>query len=136
MTFAPSSSTTPGPLAEMASGGELSRVLLAMSLVTVTEHVVAVFDEIDAGIGGEVGQLVGECLKELSERQQVIVVTHLASIAAKADHHAVIERFGEGPSTVRTLADDERIGEIARMLAGESGLTESRALAERLLRAT
>ena len=126
----------PGPVQALASGGELSRLLLAISLETVSDGVVAVFDEVDAGIGGSVAQQIGDCLAELAARQQVIVVTHLASVAARADRHFVVDKeVGElsSVSTVREVRGEERVSEIARMLAGESELRESRALAERLL---
>jgi DNA repair protein RecN (Recombination protein N) len=126
----------PGPLQSLASGGELSRVLLALSLETVHDEVVAVFDEVDAGIGGQVAQQIGDCLRELGQRQQVLAVTHLASVAAKADHHFVIDksvRRGTTTTTIRSLDGDARVLEIARMLAGDETTDESRALALRLL---
>jgi DNA repair protein RecN (Recombination protein N) len=125
-----------GPLGSLASGGELSRVLLAISLETVDDDLVAVFDEVDAGVGGSVAQQIGECLSELATRQQVIVVTHLASVAARAQRHFVVDKVvgaDDAITTVREVRGEERVAEIARMLAGESGLRESRALAERLL---
>jgi DNA repair protein RecN (Recombination protein N) len=135
LRFSPDPSTAPGALQAMASGGELARVLLAISLETVSDGVVAVFDEIDSGVGGSVAQQIGECLHELAQRQQVIVVTHLASIAARADRHFVVEKNGAGGavSNVRPVIGDDRVSEIARMLAGDSQRRESRALAERLL---
>ncbi len=134
--FTPNPGLPEGPLQALASGGELSRVLLALSLETVHEDVVAVFDEVDAGVGGQVAQQIGECLAELGRRQQVLAVTHLASVAARADHHFVIEksvRDGVSTTTVRRVTGDDRVGEIARMLAGDEITTESRALASRLL---
>lgn len=125
-----------GPLAALASGGELSRVLLAISLETADADAVAVFDEIDAGLGGQVAQQIGECLGELSRRQQVLAVTHLASVAARADRHFVIDKSleaGRTTTTVRPVEGEERVSEIARMLAGEGGGEESLALARRLL---
>ncbi|HUX04139.1 MAG TPA: AAA family ATPase [Acidimicrobiales bacterium] len=126
----------PGPLSSLASGGELSRVLLALSLETVHEDVVAVFDEVDAGIGGQVAQQIGECLRELGRHQQVLAVTHLASVAAQAQHHFLIEKLSDGAravTSVRRVTGEERVNEIARMLAGDVMTTESRALAQRLL---
>ncbi len=124
-----------GPLAALASGGELSRVLLAISLETSSSSVVAVFDEIDAGVGGQTAEQIGECLSELATRQQVFVVTHLASVASRADHHFAVEKEivnGVTSTSVRELTDTERVTEIARMLSGT--LTdESRALAVQLL---
>jgi DNA repair protein RecN (Recombination protein N) len=125
----------PGPLHQLASGGELARVLLAISLETLSDGVVAVFDEVDAGIGGAVAEQIGECLHELATRQQVIVVTHLASIAALADRHFVVRgSTTESPhATVSVVSGEDRITEIARMLAGESAPREARALADQLL---
>lgn len=134
--FTPNPGQPEGPLQALASGGELSRVLLALSLETVDEDVVAVFDEVDAGIGGQVAQQIGECLAELGARQQVLAVTHLASVAAKANHHFVIEKIvrdGVSRTALRIVTGDERIGEIARMLAGDEHATDSRAVARRLL---
>ena len=125
-----------GPLQALASGGELSRVLLALSLETAHPDVVAVFDEVDAGIGGQVAQQIGECLQEVARGQQVLAVTHLASVAAKADHHFVCEKFVHGSATattVRPISGDERVEEIARMLAGDDVTAQSRALAAQLL---
>ena len=125
-----------GPLQALASGGELSRVLLALSLETVHDDVVAVFDEVDAGVGGQVAQQIGECLRELGHNQQVLAVTHLASVAAKADHHFVIDKtihHGAALTTIRAVKGDERINEIARMLAGDDLTVESTALAQQLL---
>ena len=125
-----------GPLSSLASGGELSRVLLAISLETAHRDVVAVFDEIDAGLGGQVAQQIGECLYEVGRAQQVLAITHLASVAARADHHFVIEKvMSEGTTTtnVREVSGDERVREVARMLAGDTVTEESRALASQLL---
>ena len=125
-----------GPLQALASGGELSRVLLALSLETAHADVVAVFDEIDAGVGGLTAQQIGECLREVAEVQQVIAITHLASVAAQAAHHFVIEKAVSGGVTstrVRALDKDERVREIARMLAGNADSDEAHALARRLL---
>jgi DNA repair protein RecN (Recombination protein N) len=125
-----------GPLSALASGGELSRVLLALSLETSNDDIVTVFDEVDAGVGGQVAQQIGECLREVGQRQQVLAVTHLASVAAKADQHFVIEKtIGTNTVTtaVRALHGDERVNEIARMLAGDEITPESRALARQML---
>jgi DNA repair protein RecN (Recombination protein N) len=134
--FTPNPGLPEGPLATLASGGELSRVLLAISLETANANVVAVFDEVDAGLGGQVAQQIGECLSEVGRGQQVLAVTHLASVAARADHHFVIEKtidHGVTSTSVRALAGDERVREIARMLAGNDVTAESRALAKQLL---
>jgi len=134
--FAPNPGQPEGPLSALASGGELSRVLLALSLETVHSDVVAVFDEIDAGLGGQVAQQIGECLREVGQQQQVLAITHLASVAARADHHFVIEKTIEEGATrtsVREVRGDDRVREIARMLAGDTVTPESRALATQLL---
>jgi DNA repair protein RecN (Recombination protein N) len=134
--FTPNPGQPEGPLQALASGGELSRVLLALSLESAHEDIVTVFDEVDAGVGGQVAQQIGECLRELGQRQQVLAVTHLASVAAKADHHFVIEkRIGSDvvSTSVRALRGEERVDEIARMLAGDEITVESRALAQQLL---
>jgi DNA repair protein RecN (Recombination protein N) len=134
--FTPNPGLPEGPLATLASGGELSRVLLALSLETARDDVVAVFDEVDAGLGGQVAQQIGECLSEVGRFQQVLAVTHLASVAARADHHFVIEKLverGVTKTTVRSLTGDERVREIARMLAGDDVTSESKALAQQLL---
>lgn len=134
--FTPNPGQPEGPLQSLASGGELSRVLLALSLESAHEDVVAVFDEVDAGVGGQVAQQIGECLRELGRHQQVLAVTHLASVAAKADHHFVIEKRverGEVATSVRVLLGDDRVNEIARMLAGDEITDESRALALQML---
>jgi DNA repair protein RecN (Recombination protein N) len=136
LLFTPNPGQPEGPLAALASGGELSRVLLALSLESAHEDVVAVFDEVDAGVGGQVAQQIGECLRELGRQQQVLAITHLASVAAKADHHFVIEKRVDGDAvstSVRALDGEERIEEIARMLAGDEITVESRALARQML---
>lgn len=134
--FTPNPGRPEGPLQALASGGELSRVLLALSLETVHDDVVAVFDEVDAGVSGQVAQQIGDCLHELGCQQQVLAVTHLASVAAKADHHYVIEKQlldGVATTTIRAVSGSERVEEIARMLAGDAMSDESLALAVRLL---
>ncbi len=136
LLFAGNPGSELGPLSSVASGGELSRVLLALSLETVHDDVVAVFDEIDAGVGGQVAQQVGECLAELGTQQQVLAVTHLASVAARADHHFTVEKRATNhgvAATVREVRGEQRVEEIARMLAGDGLSDESRALARRLL---
>jgi len=134
--FTPNPGQPEGPLQALASGGELSRVLLALSLETSTDAVVAVFDEVDAGVGGQVAQQIGQCLAEVGQRQQVIAVTHLASVAARAQHHFVIEKTvtdGITSTTVREVRGDDRLREVARMLAGDEVTAEALALAQRLV---
>jgi DNA repair protein RecN (Recombination protein N) len=109
-------------LRKVASGGELSRVMLAIKrIVGGTGGMTMIFDEIDAGIGGKVAEIVGRRLRELARNSQVICITHLPQIAAFGEHHFLVEKYQEEGSTrtaVRKLAWDERIVEIARMLGG------------------
>ena len=134
--FAPNPGMPEGPLQSLASGGELSRVLLAIALETNQQGLVSVFDEIDAGIGGEVAQQIGGCLEQLGRAQQVIAVTHLGSVAAQATHHFVISKSNDSGRTVTTVnvvTGEDRVREIARMLAGDAGSDEALELARRLL---
>lgn len=132
--YQPHHSAVAGPLVEMASGGELSRVMLALTLVSLSDNAVAIFDEVDAGIGGSTAQSIGDCLAALARQQQVIAVTHTASIAAKANSHWVVEKSVDGTSaTVRQVTGSQREREIARMLSGDSQSPESLALARQLL---
>lgn len=113
----------PMPVNKVASGGELSRLMLAIkSHVEAVDPVpTVIFDEIDSGVGGKAGQAVGERLWGLGRRHQILCVTHLASIAALADNHYLVskeERDGRTWATVRPLAGEERAVEIARMLSG------------------
>jgi DNA repair protein RecN (Recombination protein N) len=112
------------PLARIASGGELSRIMLALQSIVHGESLGAtmVFDEVDAGIGGRVAEVVGRKLQGVSARQQVLCVTHLPQIAALADHHLAVRKRTAGDRTVTVvecLSPDERAEEIARMLGGE-----------------
>ncbi len=122
--FSANKGIEPGPLASVASGGELSRVslVLKLALVSVSQASTMVFDEIDSGIGGETANLLADSLKRASERRQVIVITHLAQIASKAGRHLAVskELHDDLPSTsVRVLLDKQnRIAEIARLLGG------------------
>jgi DNA repair protein RecN (Recombination protein N) len=114
------------PVAETASGGELSRIALAIAAVAGGETLV--FDEIDAGIGGETANAVGRSLKRLAERAQVITITHLPQIAALADRHFRVEKVPGDPTHTRIteLGDDERKGELERMLGGQEFLASVR----------
>lgn len=114
----------PGPLSKIASGGEMSRVMLALKSVHAWESQVPtlIFDEIDIGIGGRTALAVAAKLRKVADRTQVLCVTHLPQIASLADHHFVVEKVEEGGRTrivVEKLAEEERAREIARMLGGE-----------------
>jgi DNA repair protein RecN (Recombination protein N) len=114
---------TPAPLGKVASGGELSRVSLALHVVASDHTTTAtmIFDEVDVGIGGAVAEVVGKLLRALSERVQVLCVTHLPQVAAKGQHHWQVEKTASKKSVVtalRPLDDGQRIDEIARMLGG------------------
>lgn len=110
------------PLGKVASGGELSRIMLVMkSALADVDHVPSlIFDEVDAGVGGKVGEAVARKLKEISKGRQVVCITHLPQIAGVADHHYVLEKTVEGKFEVslKKLEGEERVREIARMLAG------------------
>ncbi|NDE20913.1 MAG: DNA repair protein RecN, partial [Actinobacteria bacterium] len=111
----------PAPLTKVASGGELARTMLALRLVLTQAPGTLVFDEVDAGIGGDAAVSVADALAELGERHQVLVVTHLPQVAARATRHVTVEkvvRKGVTYASARTLRDDERADEIARMLSG------------------
>ncbi|MGH7501543.1 MAG: DNA repair protein RecN [Longimicrobiales bacterium] len=114
----------PGPLARIASGGELSRIMLALKSILAREDRIPslVFDEIDAGIGGRVAIQVADRLRDVARDHQVFVVTHLPQIASRADHHLVVEkavRAGRASTAVRAVSGEARIRELARMLSGD-----------------
>ena len=121
-------------LAKTASGGELSRTMLACRSVMadLDDVPTLVFDEVDAGIGGEAGLAVGRRLANLAGGRQVLVVTHLPQIACFADRHILVEKVS-GTATVRVLSDDERVRELSRMLAGLTGSDGAITHAEELL---
>jgi DNA repair protein RecN (Recombination protein N) len=124
------------PLNTSASGGELSRVMLALEVVlsASAEGTTMVFDEIDAGVGGRAAVQIGRRLARLAGSHQVIVVTHLPQVAAYADTHLVVDSNG-GASEVRRLDDEQRVAELARMLAGLGESDTGRAHARELLTA-
>jgi DNA repair protein RecN (Recombination protein N) len=127
------------PLAKVASGGELARAMLALRLVLTEGPPVLVFDEVDAGIGGAAAQAVGRSLGAISGDHQVLVVTHLAQVAAWADQHVVVDKQVEGDTTLTTVAaveGDDRVAELARMLSGTPGSATAREHARELLDAT
>lgn len=125
-----------GPLARVASGGELSRVMLALRLVLTGGPPTMVFDEVDAGVGGAAAGAVAAALAELSDRRQVIVVTHLAQVAAAAGSQVAVDKRFDGAATatdVRLVVDRERVAEISRMLSGSPDSDTARRHAEELL---
>ena len=119
--FSGTAAFEPAPLADAASGGELSRVLLALTLASDAGAPTMVFDEVDAGVGGATARALAACLAEVATHRQVVVVTHLATVAAVADHHFVVERSATpgGAASIRGLTGQDRVAEIARMLAGD-----------------
>ena len=126
------------PLSDVASGGELSRVALALLSHLTRESGVStvVFDEIDQGLGGEAANRVGDLMREVADRHQVVCITHLAPIAARADTHLVVaksEREGRPVSEVLEVTGSQRVEELARLLAGEATPAAARAHAEELL---
>ena len=128
-------------LSSIASGGELSRVMLALkSILSEVDRVEGlVFDEIDVGIGGSLAKKVGEKMKEIGKKRQVLCVTHLPSIAAEADSHLTVEKKekdGRTITEVREITGEERVEEIARMISGESSIETARKHAAELLNGT
>jgi DNA repair protein RecN (Recombination protein N) len=127
-----------GPLNKIASGGELSRFLLALKVVLArgADALVLIFDEIDRGVGGATADAVGRRLARLAEGAQVLVVTHSPQVAARGGHHWRVEKRVQGgmtTSTVVPLAEGERVDEIARMISGAEVSAAARAAAEALL---
>lgn len=126
----------PRPLAKVASGGELARVMLALRLVLTSGPPTLVFDEVDAGIGGDAARAVGAALGRVADGHQVIVVTHLPQVAAHADHHVVIRKDGRSGRVVsEAVAVDvtDRVTELARMLSGGADSDTAKAHAAELL---
>ena len=135
--FRPGAGMQARPLVRIASGGEVSRVMLAIKVVlgAVDKVDTLVFDEVDAGVGGAVAVALGQVIADLARTHQVIVVTHLAQVAVKADRHYIVRRSqsDNGPETVLSLVEgEERVDEIARMLSGTE-TDASRAHARELL---
>jgi DNA repair protein RecN (Recombination protein N) len=116
--------STPRPVGKVASGGELSRIALAIAVTTseLGEAGTLIFDEVDSGVGGAVAETVGRLMKQLGQHRQVLAVTHLPQVAACADHHLLVSKAadkGQVSSQVRDVNGEERVSEIARMLGGE-----------------
>lgn len=140
--LAPHPGADPRPLGKGASGGELSRVMLALEVVLAATDPVPtfIFDEVDAGVGGEAAVEIGRRLARLARHVQVIVVTHLPQVAAFGDQHLTINKTshsdgadGFTASDIKALSEDERVKELARMLAGQSESEAARAHAQELL---
>jgi DNA repair protein RecN (Recombination protein N) len=126
----------PQPLARVASGGELARAMLAVRLVLTEAPDTLLFDEVDAGVGGEAALAVGRALARLGQRHQVLVVTHLAQVAASAGHQLVVDKQESGGRSVaeaRPVDGEARVVELARMLSGMSASGSARRHAEELL---
>jgi DNA repair protein RecN (Recombination protein N) len=117
--------STPRPVGKVASGGELSRIALAIAVTTseLGEAGTLIFDEVDAGVGGAVAETVGRLMHQLGRHRQVLAVTHLPQVAACADHHLLVRKQSQGgqvSSQVEPVQDQARVREIARMLGGEN----------------
>jgi len=129
---------TPRPVAKVASGGELSRIALAIAVTTsrLGAAQTLIFDEVDAGVGGAVAETVGRLMKQLGRDRQVLAVTHLPQVAACADHHLVVSKRsdrGGASSTVAAVQGEQRVAEVARMLGGEKLSGTSLAHAKEML---
>lgn len=136
--FSSNRNSDPQDISKIASGGEISRVMLALkTLITDSKSLpTIVFDEIDTGISGEVAVKTGSILKEMSEQMQVINITHLPQIAGKGQHHFKVYKYEAGERTftsIRELNDAERIDELAQMLSGENASDTARKTARELL---
>ncbi len=141
LLISPNPGEEPRPMEKIASGGELSRVMLALRTVLAVDdsQKALVFDEVDAGIGGKAAETVGQKLKELSSRYQVLCVTHLAQIAAFADHQYRIEKLvldGRSVTRVEALSGEERVEELVRMMSGSRITAAAREHVKELLKAT
>lgn len=135
-------STNPGqeakPLIKIASGGELSRISLAIQVITAqtSQTPSLVFDEVDVGIGGGVAKTVGELLRKLGETAQILCVTHQAQVAGQGNHHFYVSKYTKAGTTltqIEELADEDKVKEVARMLGGDEMSSESLAHAEKMV---
>ena len=131
----------PRPLAKVASGGELSRISLAIQVAAAQSEALPclVFDEVDAGVGGGVAEIVGRQLRTLGDRAQVLCVTHLPQVASQAHAHVRVTKLTDGKTTrtaLTILNNDERIEEIARMLGGVNVTAKAREHAAEMLQPT
>ncbi len=139
--IAPNAGEEPRPLAKIASGGELSRIMLAFKTVLVDRDAVEtyVFDEVDTGIGGQTADVVGAKISRTAEAHQVLCITHLPQIASRSDHHYLVEKLlvdGRTRSRIRPLDAEERVEELARMLGGTRVTAKTRDAARDLLGTT
>jgi DNA repair protein RecN (Recombination protein N) len=138
MRFSANAGMEPVPIEKAASGGELSRVMLALQQM-ISEHTslpTVLFDEIDTGVSGEVAQKIGNLLKRMGKEFQLMAISHLPQVAAKADYHFVVEKKSDGKRTetsVRILSDTERVDEIARLMSGEQITDSARENAKALM---
>ena len=138
MRFSANAGMDPVPIEKAASGGELSRVMLALQQM-ISEHSAlptVLFDEIDTGVSGEVAQKIGSLLKKMGNQFQLMAISHLPQVAAKADFHFIVEKSSDGKRTetrVRNLNDAERIDEIARLMSGEQITDSARENAKALM---
>ncbi len=138
--IAPNKGEDPRPLRKIASGGELSRALLALKRVLAEKGPAGlyVFDEVDAGVSGAIAEVIGRAIADVARHRQVLCITHLAQIAALCDHHFVVDKTetkGRTTSTVKRLSERERIDEVARMIGGVKVGEASRRAALELLSA-
>lgn len=136
MRFSPNPGMAPASLARSASGGELARAMLALRLVATADQQTIVFDEVDAGIGGTAAVAVGDALARLGQDRQVFVVTHLAQVAAAADHQIGVVKTTDGDTTTTSagaLVGEDRVIELSRMLSGKPTSDSARTHARELL---
>jgi DNA repair protein RecN (Recombination protein N) len=127
--FSANKQVQPQEISKIASGGELSRLMLSIkSLLSDSRELpTIIFDEVDSGVSGEIAEKVGAIIKKMSQGKQVINITHLPQVAGKGDFHYLVHKYDEGGATItdiKLLDDEDRVLEIARMLSGEE-LTEA-----------
>jgi DNA repair protein RecN (Recombination protein N) len=139
--FSANSGEPPKPLAKIASGGEISRVMLAIKTAMAGRAGVPtlIFDEVDAGLGGRAAATVARKLAELATHYQVLVISHLPQIASKGDTHFRIEKSNDQArvrTTLQLLGDEERVEEVARMISGDQVTESARASAQEMLTRT
>jgi DNA repair protein RecN (Recombination protein N) len=123
----------PKPLKKVASGGEISRIMLSLKSVFAQSDMIEtlVFDEIDVGIGGVTANHVAEKMRKIGEEKQVIVITHLPQIASRAKNHYQISKYvkdGKTFTSIEKITGDKRVDEITRMLGGETGMSRAHAM--------